>query len=129
MQSNNSTQNEQNDITQTKQYTLTKEHVFCVNSLSIKSPYLTQNFTPKGDWKLIPKNTFGRQIKKRKRAPNKKATKVELQNSPNKVSRDISTQTDFYSNNGKGLSVFQEDKHNYIFKKANPIFYKSHRDP
>ena len=36
---------------------------------------------------------------------------MELKPSPNKTSRDISTQTDLDSNKGKGLSKLQENKH------------------
>ena len=48
-----SPQNEQNDVIDNKQNTLTKEHAFCHNSLKNKSLRATQTFTPNGNSQLI----------------------------------------------------------------------------
>ena len=40
---------------------------------------------------------------------------MQLQPTPNKQSRDISTQTDLESNKGKGLSAIEDHKHAELF--------------
>ena len=121
-QSESSTQNERNDVTHTKENTHTKESAFCHIKSKTKSPF-SHSLLTKIKPKIIaittrarPKlNTFEIPIKKRFRGPNKKNSPMEIQ-TPNKNSRDNSTQTDIESNKGKGLSSLIPDKHEELFK-------------
>ena len=122
-QSESTIQNERNDVTHTKENTHTKESAFCHNysrnkllhsshsSISQIKPKLIANTT-----RTRPKlNTFDIPIKKRFRAPNKKNSPMETQNS-SKTMCDISTQTDPDSNKSNGLTVHNPDKHAELFR-------------
>ena len=120
---------EQNDVTHDKQNTRSKEHAFCLNTLKNKLTLTTPNFASFEKPQLMAittrqnpyRNTFEIQIKKRKRAPNKKVFNMDIQSSPDKQPRDISTQTDIDSNKGKGLSAIQDHKHAELFTAIDQL--------
>ena len=106
---------EHNDVTHAKENTLIEQNAFCLNTAKKKSLITEQNSNSHNNTKLIAittrnnpnRNTFDIEIKKRKRAPNKKLLQMVIQHSPvtnlspNKQLRDYSTQTDLESNKGK----------------------------
>ena len=118
-------QTEQNDVTHDKENTQREQHAFCFNAAKSKLPLTAQNFNSLNNTQLIAittrnnpyRNTFDIEIKKRKRAPNKKISKMDIHcspdnySSPDKQSRYIITQTDLDSNKGKGISLTQNHKH------------------
>ena len=120
---------EEKDFTHDKQNTLSKEHDFCLNTLKNKLPLTAQNFASFENPQLIAItarqnlsiNTFEIQIKKRKRAPNKKVSSMDIQSSKDKQSRDISTQTGIESNKVKGLSTIQHHKHAELFTAIDEL--------
>ena len=71
---------EQNDVTHDKEKTKSEQNAFCLNTAKNKSLLTAQNFNSLNNTKLIAfttrnnpnRNTFVIEIKKRKRAPNKK---------------------------------------------------------
>ena len=72
------------------------------------------------------KNTFDIEIRKRKRAPNKKLLQMNPQTtitnlSPNKQLPDSSTQTEAGSNKGKGITTIQKDKHEDLFTAIDDV--------
>ena len=121
-QSDNSAQNEQKDVTHTRQNAHITERSFCLSELKNKWPRLFQNPKPENSSKLIAvptrqnpyRNTFDIHVKKRKCEPNKK----QLLNGykfAKKNFRDNSTQTDRESNKRNGLSAPNDEKHTEVF--------------
>ena len=120
--SESSIQNERYDVTHTKENIHIKESAFCHinsrNKLLHSSHSLSSQIKPKLiaiTTRARPKlNTFDIPIKKRFRAPKKKNSPMETQNS-SKTMCNNSTQTDPDSNKGKGLTVLNPDKHAELF--------------
>ena len=133
-QSDNSTQNERNDVTHTKQKTHTIECAFCLSNLKNKLPRSFQNSKPQNISAVIAittrqspnKDTFDVQIKKRKRAPNKKNSQLDI-NSPSKILRDNSTQTDPDSSKGEGQSAHKDEKYAELFMAIDQLPTPQHR--
>ena len=91
---------EQNDVTHDKEHTQSEQHSFCLNTAKSKSPLTAQNFNSLNNTQLIAittrnnpnRNTFDIEIKKRKRAPNKKMSKTEIHPSPLIIHPQINSQ-------------------------------------
>ena len=128
-----SKQLEYNDVTHAKENTLSEQHAFCLNTAKNKLRSIEQNSNSLNT-KLIAittrnnpnKNTFDIEIRKTKRAPNKKLLQMDLQPavtnlSPNKKLRDNSTQTDLESNKGKGITPIQNEKHEELFTAIDDL--------
>ena len=124
---------EYNDVTHAKENTLSEQHVFCLNTAKNKLRIIEQNSNSLNT-KLIAittrnnpnKNTFDIEIRKTKRAQNKKLLQMDLQPavtnlSPNKQLRDNSTQTDLESNKGKGITPIQNEKHEELFTAIDDL--------
>ena len=126
---------EHNDVTHAKENTLIEQHAFCINTAKNKSLITEQNSNLHNNTKLIAittrnnpnRNTFEIKIKKRKGAPNKKLLQMKPQHppttdlSPNKELRDNSTQSDAETNNGKGITPIQNEKHDELFTAIDDL--------
>ena len=59
--------------------------------------------------------------KREKTSPKQKISNMDIKSSPDKQSRDISTQTDIESNKDKGLSVIQDHQHAELFTAIDQL--------
>ena len=118
-----------NDVINPLQNNSERNNAFCLKQLRNQSLYTSSialsHINPNSNLsnsKLIAittrknplKETFQVPIKKRFRAPNKKP-QMEQSTSTPKTLINSSTQTDYTSNKGKGLDVFDESKHEELF--------------
>ena len=124
---------ERNDVTHAKANTLNEQHAFCLNTAKNKLHSIEQKLISHKS-KFIAnttrnnpnKNTFDIEIRKRKRAPNKKLLQMNPQTtitnlSPNKQVSGKSTHTEVGSNKGKGITPIQNDKHEDLFPAIDDV--------
>ena len=123
---------EQSDVTHVKENSQKEQHALCLNNNKRESTITAQNFNSFSDTHLFAMTTRNNP-NKNKRAPNKKIFKMDIHSSPDnntspdKQSRDISTQTDLESNKGKAISVIQDHKNAELFTAIDDLSTPDYR--